>query len=238
MTTEEKIGQNLLNVSARIKKAAERSGRSVDDILLIAVSKTVSAEVMKIVLQKNIKHFGENRVQELLEKYDILKEGCNWHFIGRLQTNKVKYIVDKVSMVHSVDRFGLAEEVQKRAEACNRVIDVLVQANISGENTKAGLPPEEIIPFLKRVACFPNIRVKGLMTIAPYAENPEEIRWVFRALKNISVDIDRENIDNIVMQYLSMGMSQDFEVAVEEGANIVRVGSSIFGRRNYPEVCG
>lgn len=235
MTLEQIIEANVNDVRARIRRAAEKGGRSADDILLVAVTKTVPVSAIELAIQKKVNQFGENRVQELIEKYDILKERCNWHFIGRLQTNKVKYIVDKVSMVHSVDRLNLAQEIQKRAKASGRVLDILIQVNISGEDTKAGISPENLVPFLKRVANFPNIKVKGLMTIAPYACDPEDIRWIFRGLKNISIDIGRENIDNIDMRYLSMGMSNDFEVAIEEGANIVRIGSSIFGERHYPK---
>jgi len=230
----QKIRNNLDKVRERINNAALRSGRRPEDILLVAVSKTVGAEAIETAIEEKILDFGENRVQELLKKYDIFKEGCNWHLIGRLQTNKVKYIIDKVTMIHSLDRPELAEEIQKRAMACNRTVDVLIQVNVSGEETKAGISPEEVYDFAVKMSRYPNIRVKGLMTIAPYTEDPESVRWIFRRLKNISVDIGRENIDNIDMQYLSMGMSHDFEVAVEEGANIVRIGSSIFGERQYP----
>lgn len=233
---QQKLAQNLEGIRERIRTAAERSGRSAEDILLVAVSKTVPADAIEAALQKKVYHFGENRVQELLEKYDILGERCSWHLIGRLQTNKVKYIIDKVRMVHSLDRMELAEELQKRACAANRTIDVLVQVNISGEQTKAGVEPAELIPFLRKVSLLQNVRIKGLMTIAPAADNPEDVRWVFRSLKKIAVDIEWEKIDNIAMQYLSMGMSHDFEIAIEEGANIVRVGSSIFGMRQYSAI--
>lgn len=226
------VQKNLENVRSRIREAAIKSGRCEEDILLVAASKTVSACKLYAIAQKKIMNFGENRVQELLEKYDILKESCVWHFIGRLQTNKVKNIIDKVSMVHSLDRMELADEIQKRANALNKIMDVLVQVNVSGEGTKAGIPKEELLPFLRKLAVFTNLRVKGLMTIAPYTENPENVRWVFRELRNISVAMNRKNIDNMSMQYLSMGMSHDFETAIEEGANIVRIGSSIFGGRH------
>jgi pyridoxal phosphate enzyme (YggS family) len=228
-----RIEANLESVKKRIKSAAERSGRREEDIMLVAVSKTVSADGIDALIEKNVTHFGENRVQELVEKYDIIGERCNWHFIGRLQTNKVKYIIDKVKLIHSVDRMALADEIQRRAKAKNCTMDVLVQVNVSGELTKTGVAVKELSPFLRQVSTMPNIRVKGLMTIAPFAENPENIRWVFRSLKKISVDIEREKIDNIDMRYLSMGMSQDYEIAIEEGANIVRIGSSIFGQRHY-----
>lgn len=233
---QQKLEENLDRIRKRIKAAAERSGRREEDILLVAVSKTVQADAVEAALQKKVCHFGENRVQELLEKYDILGERCIWHLIGRLQTNKVKYIMDKVRMVHSLDRMELAEELQKRACAANRVIDALVQVNISGEETKAGINPADVIPFLRKISLFPNVRIKGLMTIAPAAENPEEVRWVFRDLKKMAVDIDWEKIDNIDMRYLSMGMSHDFETAIEEGANIVRIGSNIFGERTYTRI--
>ncbi len=228
----ETIEKNLADVRFRIKAAAAKSARSEDDILLVAVSKTVTADAIETAIQKKVNHFGENRVQELIKKYDILKERCIWHLIGRLQTNKVKYVIDKVAMIHSLDRLELAEEIQKRAQACGRIMEALVQVNISGEDTKTGITPGELIPFVRKVAAFPNIKVMGLMTIAPFVDNPEEIRWIFRELKNISVDTTRENIDNVVMRHLSMGMSGDFEAAIEEGANIVRIGSSIFGERH------
>lgn len=230
-----KIELNLAEVRRKIRLAAERSGRKAEDILLVAVSKTVSAEAIEAAMEKKVHDFGENRVQELMGKYDILGERCNWHLIGRLQTNKVKYIIDKVTMIHSLDRLELAEEIQKRAAMCNRVMNVLVQVNISGEDTKAGIDPKDLSSFLRKMKLMPNIRVKGLMTIAPIADDQEDIRWVFRDLKKISVDIEREKLDNMSMQYLSMGMSQDYEIAIEEGANIVRIGSSIFGKRQYPE---
>jgi pyridoxal phosphate enzyme (YggS family) len=233
---QQKLFDNLEGIRRRISAAAERSGRKPEDVLLVAVSKTVSADAIEAALQKKVCHFGENRVQELLEKYDILGERCKWHLIGRLQTNKVKYIIDKVQMIHSLDRMELAEEIQKRACAANRIMDCLVQVNISGEETKAGVEPSELIPFLRKVSQFENVRIKGFMTIAPPADNPEDVRWVFRSLKKIAVDMEWERIDNIAVQYLSMGMSHDFETAIEEGANIVRIGSSIFGIRQYSRV--
>lgn len=235
-TTEDelKIRNNINVVRDRIKKAAVRSGRNPEDVLLVAVSKTVPVEGIETAIKEKVLNFGENRVQELAQKYDILRERCNWHLIGRLQTNKVKYIIDKVTMIHSLDRLGLADEIQKRAQACNRIVNTLIQVNVAGEESKTGISPEEVHDFIRKVSLYPNIKVKGLMTIAPYTDDPESVRWVFKRLKNISVDIDRENIDNIDMQYLSMGMSHDYEVAIEEGANIVRVGSSIFGERQYP----
>jgi len=230
---QERLFENVADIRRRIKAAAARSGRNPEEIMLVAVSKTVPPEAIEAVLQKKVYEFGENRVQELLEKYDILGERCNWHLIGRLQTNKVKYIIDKVAMVHSLDRLELAEELQRRACAANRIIPALVQVNVSGEQTKAGVAPDDLLPFIRKVSLLRNVSIQGLMTIAPAAENPGDIRWVFHSLKKISVDIDLEKIDNVIMKYLSMGMSHDFETAIEEGANIVRIGSSIFGARQY-----
>jgi len=229
-----KIRNNLHKVRERIRIAAERCGRNPEDIMLVAVSKTVGPEAIETAIKENVINFGENRVQELVQKYDIFKGRCNWHLIGRLQTNKVKHVIDKVVLIHSLDRLELADEIQKRAQACNRIVNTLIQVNVSGEETKAGISPDEVYDFVRKVSTYPNIKVKGLMTIAPYTDDPETVRWIFRRLKNISVDIDRENIDNIDMQYLSMGMSHDFEVAIEEGANIVRIGTAIFGERQYP----
>lgn len=225
------INENLEGITAKIKGSAEKSGRTESDITLIAVSKTVDVDRINHLVEYGIKNLGENRVQELCDKYDLIKGQPNWHLIGHLQTNKVKYIIDKVAMVHSVDRLELAMEIQKRAERINRVIDILVQVNIADEETKFGLKASEVINFIKNISKFPNIKVKGLMTIAPIAQNPEEIRWVFKDLSKLRIDIIKENIDNIVMDYISMGMSNDFEVAIEEGANIVRIGTAIFGRR-------
>lgn len=229
-----KIRNNLKQVRERIRNAAERCGRNPEDIILVAVSKTVGTEAIETAIEEKVLNFGENRVQELLQKHDIFKGRCNWHLIGRLQTNKVKYIIDKVVLIHSLDRMELAEEIQKRAEKADRIVNTLIQVNVAGEESKAGISPDEVYDFVKKVSTYPNIKVKGLMTIAPYTDDPESVRWVFRRLRNISIDIKRENINNIDMQYLSMGMSHDFEVAIEEGANIVRIGTSIFGERQYP----
>ena len=178
--------------------------------------------------------FGENKVQELISKKERLPEDIRWHFIGKLQTNKVKYIIDKVHMIHSLDRESLCEEIQKRAEKIDRIIDCLVQVNISKEDSKHGLYEEDVIDFITNISNkYTNIRIKGLMTMAPFTENEDEVREVFRSLKNLSLDIDKLNIPNVSMKYLSMGMSNDYKIAVEEGSTIVRVGTSIFGERNY-----
>ncbi len=226
------IKKNIDDIRQKVEKAAIKSGRKFDDIKIIAVTKTIDSKRIIEVLDENMTDLGENRVQELCKKYDEIKRPCNWHLIGHLQTNKVKYIIDKVVMIHSVDSFDLAEEIQKRAQKAGITMDVLVEVNIAGEDSKFGIDPKEVIDFVKKISVFPNIRVKGLMTIAPFVQNPEEIRWVFKKINKIFVDIRKENIDNIDMNYISAGMSNDFEVAIEEGANIVRIGTSIFGKRN------
>ncbi|HOM01389.1 MAG TPA: YggS family pyridoxal phosphate-dependent enzyme [Acetivibrio sp.] len=227
------IKRNLYSIMERIEKAAIKSGRSAKDITLVAVTKTVEPERIMKVLDEGILDLGENRVQELTKKYDILNSRqCKWHLIGHLQTNKVKYIVDKVSLIHSVDRIDLAKEIQKRAEAIGKIIDVLVQVNVSGEESKFGVSVEEAYGLVREISSMPNIKVKGLMTMAPYAENPERIRYVFSKLRDLSIDIGKEKPDNSNMGILSMGMSNDFEVAIEEGANMVRVGTALFGKRN------
>ncbi|MCX7842782.1 MAG: YggS family pyridoxal phosphate-dependent enzyme [Clostridia bacterium] len=227
------IRDNLGEIKRKVAAAAERSGRKAEDITIIAVTKTIDADRILRVIDEGIVNLGENRVQELCEKYDIINRTCNWHLIGHLQTNKVKYIIEKISMIHSVDRMDLALEIQKRAEKAGRIIDILVQVNVSGEKSKFGIAPEEAMELVRGIAALKNIKVRGLMTIAPYSEDPETSRPVFRGLKKIFVDIGKENIDNIDMGFLSMGMSNDFEIAIEEGANMVRIGTSIFGQRHY-----
>jgi pyridoxal phosphate enzyme (YggS family) len=229
------IKQNLDDIYSRIKTAAEKSGRSAEDIKLIAVTKTVDVERIKNVGEYGVFDFGENRVQELLEKYDKFDESIKWHLIGHLQTNKVKYIIEKVHMIHSVDSIELAREINNRAANAGRKIDILVQINVSGEETKFGIKPEEAEDFINTVSQLGNVTIRGLMTIAPYAENTEEIRPVFKNLYNIYIDIKRKKIDNVYMDYLSMGMSNDFEIAIQEGANIVRIGTGIFGKRDYSQ---
>ena len=225
------IKDNCENVRSRIYAAAQRSGRSPEEIRLVAVSKTVDPGRIKKALEWGITDLGENRVQELVEKYDKIDMKCNWHLIGHLQLNKVKYVIDKVSMIHSLDRLELAREIQKRAESAGRRMEVLVQVNVSGEESKFGISPDKAPGFVRELSKMGNIKVRGLMTIAPYAEDPENVRWVFAGLRKLLIDIRKENIDNINMDYLSMGMSNDFEVAIEEGANMVRIGTAIFGKR-------
>ena len=228
------IKENLESIRSNIKEYSDNINISSEDIRLIAVTKTVDVDKILEAIECGIKDVGENKPQELARKYDIIGDKVKWHLIGTLQTNKVKYIIDKVDMIHSLDRESLCEEIQKKAEKIDRIIDCLVQVNISKEDSKHGLYEENVIDFIKNVSDkYKNINIKGLMTIAPFTNNEDEVRYVFRSLKNLSLDIDKLNIPNVSMNYLSMGMSNDYKIAIEEGSNIVRVGTSIFGKRNY-----
>lgn len=233
--SEEKSGiiKNIAQLRERVANAAARAGRDPEDIKIIAVTKTVDVGCIKIAVEAGLADLGENRVQELVEKYPCFDGNVNWHLIGHLQTNKVKYIIDKVKLIHSLDSLELAEEIQKRAERCGRIMPALVQVNVSGEETKSGIRPETVHMFTEKLDCYKNIRIKGLMTIGPLTPNAEEIRKNFRELFKIFIDIKRKKNNNIDMDVLSMGMSNDFEIAVEEGSNMIRVGTSIFGKRLF-----
>ena len=227
------LKDRLEEVEERIQEACRRAGRDRSEVTLIAVSKTKPAEVLKEAYDLGIRVFGENKVQEITEKYEVLPKDIRWHMIGHLQTNKVKYIADKVELIHSVDSLKLAETIEKEAAKRHRTIDILVEVNVAEEESKFGLKVEEVIPFIEKVAGFSHINVRGLMTIAPFVENPEKNRSVFADLRKLSVDITEKNIDNVNVSILSMGMTNDYEVAIEEGATMVRVGTGIFGARNY-----
>lgn len=228
------IRENIETIKLNIKNAKETVSRSSDDITLIAVTKTVDVDKVLEAIECGVTDVGENKPQELARKYEIIGDKVRWHLIGSLQTNKVKYIIDKVHMIHSLDRVGLCEEIQKRAEKIDRVIDCLVQVNISKEDSKHGLNEEDVIDFIKEVSSkYNNIHIKGLMTMAPFTDEEDKIRIVFKKLKNLSLKIEDLNISNVSMNYLSMGMSNDYKIAIEEGSTIVRVGTSIFGERNY-----
>ncbi len=179
-----------------------------------------------------LRNIGENRPQELMRKYDIIGSRANFHMIGHLQTNKVKYIIDKVSLIHSLDRLSLAEELQKRACKLGIIVNALIQVNIAEEDSKFGLKINEVVPFLNKVMEFDKIKIKGLMTIAPYAEDPEDVRWVFRDLRKLKEHIANMNLKNVEMNILSMGMTNDYKIAIEEGANMIRIGTGLFGKRN------
>ena len=227
------ISENIENIRKNIDAACKRSGRDSKDVLLLAVSKTVDVDRIKIAVDCGLNSLGENRVQEIMEKYEPMGENVKWHLIGHLQTNKVKYIIDKVELIHSVESIKLAEEINKQAKKHNLVMDVLVEVNMADEESKFGVKPEKTESFIRELALMDNIRVRGLMTVAPNVENGEENRVYFRNMKQLLVDINAKNINNINMDILSMGMTGDYETAVEEGATIVRVGTGIFGKRDY-----
>lgn len=227
------VAENLIQVQKNIEEACKKVNRDPDEVTLIAVSKTKPVEMLKEAYEAGARVFGENKVQEIVDKYDQMPSDVKWHLIGHLQRNKVKYIVDKVAMIHSVDSLRLAETIEKEAEKKNVVVPILIEVNVAEEESKFGLKPEEVLPFIEQIADFSHIQIKGLMTIAPYVENAEENREIFRELKKLSVDIAAKNINNVTMSVLSMGMTGDYMVAVQEGATMVRVGTGIFGARNY-----
>jgi len=227
------IKDNYLSIRSEIDKVAIECGRKPEDITLIAVSKTKPLSDIEELIEIGVTEYGENKVQELCDKYENVSQPVNFHLIGHLQTNKVKYIVDKACLIHSVDSIKLAKEIQKEAAKRNCTVSVLIEVNVANEESKFGLKVEEVIPFVEEVSTFSNIKVEGLMTIAPFVENAEENRQYFRRLKELSLDITSKNIDNINMNVLSMGMTNDYRIAVEEGATMVRVGTAIFGTRNY-----
>lgn len=230
------LAENLQQVEKRIQEACKRADRDRKEVTLIAVSKTKPTSMIDEIYEEGIRNFGENKVQELTEKYEQLPTDIHWHMIGHLQRNKVKYIIDKTKLIHSVDSLRLAETIQQEASKRGIKVDVLVEVNVAQEESKFGLKMEEVLPFIEKISTFPNICVKGLMTIAPYVENPEENRPIFRSLRKLFIDINAKNIDNVYMSVLSMGMTNDYEVAVEEGATMVRVGTGIFGERNYATI--
>lgn len=227
------IKENYHEVLNHVGSACRRAGRDTKEVTLIAVSKTKPVDMLQEVYDCGCRDFGENKVQEIMDKYDKLPSDIRWHMIGHLQTNKVKYIVDKVYMIHSVDSLKLAKEISKEAVKKNVTVKVLLEVNVAKEDTKFGLLTEEVLDFYKEVIDLPGLKVCGLMTIAPYVDNPEENRQHFVKLKQLMVDIADENTDNISVGELSMGMTGDYEVAIEEGATYVRVGTGIFGERNY-----
>lgn len=227
------VTENLRLVEEKIARACKKSGRSRQEVTLIAVSKTKPIEMIEEAMQSGIRIFGENKVQEIVKKEEMLPNDIDWHLIGHLQRNKVKQIAGKVAMIHSVDSLRLAEQIQKEYEKRNETASILIEVNVAREESKFGLMPEETEQTVREIAKMPNIKVCGLMTIAPYVENPEDNRIHFQNLRKLLVDINAKNIDNISMRELSMGMTGDYEVAIEEGATFVRVGTGIFGERQY-----
>lgn len=230
------IRENIQTVEAKMQEACAKSGRKPEEVRLIAVSKTKPIEMLQEAYDYGCRDFGENKVQELVDKYEKMPKDIRWHMIGHLQRNKVKYIVDKVYLIHSVDSLRLAEEISKEAVKHNVTVSILVEVNVAEEESKFGTTSEEAISLVEEIAKLPNIIIKGLMTIAPYVEVPEENRLYFAKLKQIYVDIIHKNIDNVSMEELSMGMTGDYEVAITEGATYIRVGTGIFGERQYTTV--
>lgn len=227
------IKENLTTINQNIQTACLHSGRNTDEVTLIAVSKTKPAALLKEAYQEGCRDFGENKVQELIDKYEQLPKDIKWHMIGHLQRNKVKYIVGKTALIHSVDSLKLAEEISKESTKKEVTTAVLIEVNVAGEESKFGVAVEEAESLIQSVALLPGIVIKGLMTIAPYVADAEENRQYFERLKQLSVDISRKNIDNVNMNVLSMGMTGDYAVAIEEGATYIRVGTGIFGERQY-----
>lgn len=227
------IRENIKAVRERIAQAAQRSGRRADEVTLIAVTKNFDISCVDAAIDCGVMDMGENRVQEMLTKIDTAKASVNWHMIGHLQTNKVKYIIDKVKMIHSVESSRLLAEIDNQAKKHEIVSDVLFEVNISGEESKFGINPSVTYEMVELAQSLANIRLKGLMTVAPYTDHPEENRVYFEGIRKLFEEIRAQQSGNIDMQYLSMGMSGDFEEAILEGSNMVRVGSAIFGKRDY-----
>lgn len=227
------IEENIRGIRHKMDLAAQKAGRDPKEVELMAVTKTVPPEIVNIAIQHGITLLGENRAQELTSKIDIYhKEGVEIHFIGSLQSNKVRQVIDHVTMIQSLDRLSLAKEIEKQAKICDRVMDVLIQVNVGKEETKSGVFPEDTLEFAKKIQKYPHLRIRGLMSIPPPCDNKEELEGYFTILRQLLVDMKEQNRDNGVITVLSMGMSGDYETAIEQGATIVRIGSGIFGARN------
>lgn len=227
------IREHLTQTRQNIDRACRRAERSAEEVELIAVSKTKPVLMLQEAYEAGVRDFGENKVQELIDKYEALPKDIRWHMIGHLQRNKVKYLIGKVYLIHSVDSLRLAQEIQKEAEKKQTEVNILVEVNVAGEESKFGSSREETLQLVKDIALLPSVHIQGLMTVAPYVEEPEANRMIFANLRQLAVDIKQENIDNVNMHVLSMGMTGDYQVAVEEGATYVRVGTGIFGNRSY-----
>ena len=238
--------ENIEGIERRIQAACDRAGRKRSEVTLIAVSKTKPNEMLEEAYSLGMRHFGENKVQEMAQKYEDLNdkfdEKVNWHLIGHLQRNKVKYIIDKAELIHSVDSLRLAEQIEEETKKKNLIVDILIEVNVADEDTKFGVSCDDVEALIQEIVKLPHIRVRGLMTIAPYVENPEKNRKYFKKLRDLYVDIKTKNTDNNgngnilntdTFDILSMGMTGDYEVAIEEGATMVRIGTGIFGERDY-----
>lgn len=227
------LAENLRQVEEQIQAACDRAGRKREEVTLIAVSKTKPVSMLTEIYESGVRDFGENKVQELCDKKEELPTDIRWHMIGHLQRNKVRQVVGKACLIHSVDSIRLAEQIEAEAKKINCTVPILVEVNAAEEESKFGITLSETEAFIRKIALFPHISVKGLMTIAPFVENPEDNRIYFHNLKQLCVDINHKNIDNVYMDILSMGMTNDYEIAIEEGATHVRVGTGIFGERIY-----
>lgn len=227
------IKENILKVEENISNALKRSGREKENVKLIAVTKTIDIDRINEAIGAGAKDIGENKVQELEEKYDIIGNTATYHMIGHLQTNKVRNIIGKTSLIHSLDRMSLAKELDKRSRGSDIITEVLIQVNVAEEESKYGFKVKEVLPFIEEILGFENIKVRGLMTMAPFTKDEIVLRNVFRRLFNLKEDILNRNYEKLTMDYLSMGMTNDYEIAIEEGSNMIRVGSGIFGSRNY-----
>ncbi|MDO5415723.1 MAG: YggS family pyridoxal phosphate-dependent enzyme [Lachnospiraceae bacterium] len=229
------VKEQLREVQAHVQEACRRAGRNPDEVTLIAVSKTKPVSMLAEAYEEGARNFGENKVQEILEKSPQLPADVHWHMIGHLQRNKVRQVIDKVVLIHSVDSIRLAEQIEEEAGKKDRTVDILLEVNVAREESKYGFMLEEVEAAILEISRFPHVRIRGLMTIAPFVENSEENRPIFKKLFEFYVDMKCKNIDNVTMDVLSMGMSGDYEVAIEEGATMVRVGTSIFGSRQRLE---
>ena len=227
---------NLKDVEERIQAACDRSGRKREDVLLVAVSKTKPVEMIEEVMTAGIVDFGENKPQELRDKYEVLPQNLRFHMIGHLQRNKVKYLIGKVTMIHSVDSLRLAEEISKESVKKDAQTDILLEINCAGEESKFGIRPKDTLALVRQIAVLPNVHIRGLMTVAPLTQTPEENRVYFQLMKKLSVDIAQESVDNVSMDVLSMGMTIDYQTAIEEGSTCVRVGTGIFGTRTVADM--
>lgn len=227
------ILENIKQVEENIIKSCEKVGRDPKEVTLIAVSKTKPYTAIEEALPSGVLDYGENKVQELTEKYEILPKDIRWHMIGHLQRNKVKYLVGKVELIHSVDSLRLANQIETEFAKKNEIANILIEVNMANEESKFGITSETTEQLVREISKLEHVRIKGLMTIAPYTDNPETNREYFRNMKKLSVDITEKNINNVSMNVLSMGMTGDYQVAIEEGATMIRVGTGIFGERNY-----
>ncbi len=227
------IAENLAKIRENIKASCERAGRNESDVTLIAVSKTKPIKCLKEAYDAGVRDFGENKVQEIVEKYDKMPHDTRFHMIGHLQRNKVRQVIDKVVMIHSVDSYRLAQEISVQAQKRGIEMDILVEVNLGAEETKFGGGYEDTIQLFEEISFLPGLKIKGLMTVAPYVVDSEENREIFHKIWELSVDIEKRKLDNVSMNVLSMGMTGDYTVAIEEGSTCVRVGTGIFGERDY-----